>query len=223
MAYVNGSKKIGDRVLTLENAFTTLSGDIAGLEARMNGSFTELKGLFTHISDEKSSSKRFTINLFVAAGPIIVACFVGLWFVMTLQINALNAPMNANMASLATTANASVVTMRQNSDDITTLKTLAAASTTERQYLTDNIRDLQKQVVEMDKATAANQAFHNAKEIEIETQFNLDAQLRNIQFSEQQRLNALMWNAHKTLGVYPTAPFYQPNVSQHDGRAIQMQ
>ncbi|MDE2102845.1 MAG: hypothetical protein KGL39_36715 [Patescibacteria group bacterium] len=53
--------------------------------------------------------------------------------------------------------------------------------------------------------------------VEVETQFNADAQLRNVQWSEQQRLNAMLWNASALgkLTPYPEAsPYYQPNISK---------
>jgi hypothetical protein len=56
----------------------------------------------------------------------------------------------------------------------------------------------------------------NSKLQEIETQFHSVEETRNIQFSEQQRINSLLWNA-SSLGKdspYPSAPFYQPNVSK---------
>jgi hypothetical protein len=57
------------------------------------------------------------------------------------------------------------------------------------------------------------------KAAEIETQFYLDGQARNLQVSDQQRLNSLMWNAIKDIPgakipVYPVGPYFQPNVSK---------
>ena len=51
---------------------------------------------------------------------------------------------------------------------------------------------------------------------EVETQFRALDQTRNIQFSDQQRTNALIWNATE-LGKhtpYPSGPFFQPNISK---------
>jgi hypothetical protein len=51
---------------------------------------------------------------------------------------------------------------------------------------------------------------------EIETQFRANDQLRNIQFSDQQRLNSMLWNS-STLGEktkYPEAPFFHPDISK---------
>jgi len=51
---------------------------------------------------------------------------------------------------------------------------------------------------------------------EVETQFRALDQTRNIQFSDQQRINALIWNATE-LGKhtpYPSGPFFQPNISK---------
>jgi hypothetical protein len=63
------------------------------------------------------------------------------------------------------------------------------------------------------EASAATQKF-----AEIETQFNADSQLRNVQFSDQQRTNAMIVDSISALGAklptYPRAPFYQPNISQ---------
>jgi hypothetical protein len=61
------------------------------------------------------------------------------------------------------------------------------------------------------------------KSAEIETQFYLDGQARNLQISDQQRLNTIMWNAIKDIPgakmpAYPPGPYFQPNVSrQRDG------
>lgn len=55
--------------------------------------------------------------------------------------------------------------------------------------------------------------------IEIETQFNAEAQLHNVQFAEQQRLNALLWNS-SSLGKitkFPEQPYFHPNISQKGG------
>lgn len=57
--------------------------------------------------------------------------------------------------------------------------------------------------------------------LEVETQFNADAQLRNIQFAQQQRKNAELQNALHELGAkmpaYPDGPFYHPNISKTAG------
>ena len=55
---------------------------------------------------------------------------------------------------------------------------------------------------------------------EIETQFDADAQLRNVQFSEQQRMFSILWNSSKLgkLSPFPAGPYYQPNVSNRGGR-----
>lgn len=53
--------------------------------------------------------------------------------------------------------------------------------------------------------------------IEVETQFNAEAQIRNVQWSEQQLINAEIWNATALgkLTPYPeAAPYYQPNISK---------
>lgn len=49
--------------------------------------------------------------------------------------------------------------------------------------------------------------------IEIETQFDADSQFRNIQFSDQQRTNAVIWEHIPELGKYPVSPYFQPNIS----------
>jgi polyisoprenoid-binding protein YceI len=69
-----------------------------------------------------------------------------------------------------------------------------------------------------DKALRGLEANTTQKFTEVETQFNADGQVRNIQFSDQQRINGIMWNSVSALGGkmpdYPRAPFFQPNVSQ---------
>lgn len=87
-------------------------------------------------------------------------------------------------------------------------------------------RNDQRRDIQMNQSTANMNASAVAtltakveqKLAEIETQFNADGQLRNVQFSEQQRWNATAQNSLHELGgkipEYPTGPFYQPNISQ---------
>jgi len=68
------------------------------------------------------------------------------------------------------------------------------------------------------KQLASLESGTGQKFTEVETQFNADGQARNVQFSEQHRLNAMMWNSIAAMGGkmpdYPRAPFFQPNISQ---------
>ncbi|HSS96991.1 MAG TPA: hypothetical protein VLK33_08175 [Terriglobales bacterium] len=82
--------------------------------------------------------------------------------------------------------------------------------------LGDKIEVLNAQIYLIREKVAADNSDRVAKEAEIETQFDADSQLRNIQFSDQQRLNAILWNALGTMGTYPTAPYFQPNISRRN-------
>lgn len=59
----------------------------------------------------------------------------------------------------------------------------------------------------------SHRATTSSKFIEVETQFDADSQLRNVQFSDQQRTNSILWGHIPNLGQYPTGPFAQPNIS----------
>jgi hypothetical protein len=78
----------------------------------------------------------------------------------------------------------------------------------------DNLEKLQEKYDALLASVAADHSERVAKEGEIETQFNADSQLRNVQFSDQQRIDAVMWNHINGLGSYPAGPYFQPNISQ---------
>jgi ElaB/YqjD/DUF883 family membrane-anchored ribosome-binding protein len=78
---------------------------------------------------------------------------------------------------------------------------------------------LEAAVSDLAKEVRGISSWTDQKFTEVETQFNADGQVRNVQFSDQQRTNGMMWNSLHDLGAhmpeFPGAPFFQPNVSQH--------
>lgn len=62
-------------------------------------------------------------------------------------------------------------------------------------------------------ANAANEALLNAKLVEIETQFRAEDQMRNVQWADQRRLMALLWQ--KEFGApYPSEIQFYPSVAK---------
>jgi hypothetical protein len=64
----------------------------------------------------------------------------------------------------------------------------------------------------------SQKALTQSKFTEVETQFDANNQLRNVQFSDQQRINSVMWTHIPALGSYPSGPFSQPNISNRHGQ-----
>jgi hypothetical protein len=83
------------------------------------------------------------------------------------------------------------------------------------------IGDMQTGLSGLTKDVAAITARADQKFASIETQFYAYGQMRNIQFSDQQRINAMHQNSLHDLGAklpeYPVGPFYQPNISNPAG------
>lgn len=62
-------------------------------------------------------------------------------------------------------------------------------------------------------AVAANEALLSARLIEVETQFRTEDQMRNVQWAEQRRILALLWE--KEFGSrYPTEVQFYPSVAK---------
>ena len=88
-----------------------------------------------------------------------------------------------------------------------------------------DIKQLITQVSEMARATTADHAARVANEREIETQFDADSQLRNVQWATMMRRQADFQNTLADMGAkWPHAaggPFELPNISnrnrEHDG------
>lgn len=73
--------------------------------------------------------------------------------------------------------------------------------------------EVQRQAFDIANKFAAHVSESTSSFKEIETQFDADNQLRNVQFSDLQRTVSVMWNHIDGLGSYPTGPFFQPNIS----------
>jgi DNA anti-recombination protein RmuC len=93
-----------------------------------------------------------------------------------------------------------------------------ATSMQDRKDQSDRIMRLEQGASELAKEVRGISSTAEQKFTEVETQFNADGQVRNVQFSDQQRTNAMIVNSIHDLGgkmpEYPSAPYYQPNVSQ---------
>lgn len=73
--------------------------------------------------------------------------------------------------------------------------------------------EVEKEHAELANKFAAHESESRSKFTEVETQFDADSQVRNVQLSNQQRMNAIMWGHIPGMGTYPDGPFFQPNIS----------
>lgn len=151
----------------------------------------------------KSSMTLF--SQFIMVTLVIVG---GLW---SLAIS----PIKTDLSRFAVLAEDAHLVATSNRSDIETIKAQNATSIKDRDELNKAKAIFQEQIAELQKSFAKAEERHLNKEIEIETQFSASDQLRNGQYSELQRTLAIIWNHVDGLGNYPTAPFFQPSISQH--------
>jgi hypothetical protein len=131
-----------------------------------------------------------------------------------------------NELNLATNAVAQIATTVQGYPEfkglVTQQNSTSAQDRTDQRARLDRLEGNQ---ADMNKELRGISSTSEQKFTEVETQFNADSQLRNVQFSDQQRINSAMWNSLHDLGgkipEYPKGPFYQPNVSKRGNNAAE--
>lgn len=75
-----------------------------------------------------------------------------------------------------------------------------------------NLVAAQREISDLKVANAV--AVMDIKLIEIETQFRASDQSRNVQFANQQRLDALLWEKTFAGSRFPTDAIYYPSISK---------
>lgn len=161
------------------------------------------------------ASKRPNWGIWIGVGSLMVLMFSGAWMVLTLKINAEIHPQSEKIAAIEQSVEMMSREAVMNRDKLSILTGQAQNSVDDRSVLNKKVDILQDKYTALFSAENAHNSERVSHEVEIETQFDADSQLRNTQFAEQQRINSVLWCQHeKTLGKYPSGPFYFPNISK---------
>jgi hypothetical protein len=228
------NRDIQDRVLTLENKVGTISEDLQDVRRDIHSGFARLETTGALQKDKENDNRKFIIQIALALLatmfsavfgvilPAILAAASLVFFVIDSRTSTAIAPVKEQavrteeaVKNLETTYLPSIVDLREKVNRSAEADT---NSRTDREDLRRNQQSMLASISKIQTDLAADHAERIAKETEIETQFNADNQLRNVQFSDQQRINSNFQNALSGLGAkmpeYPSNPFFQPNISQ---------
>lgn len=170
------------------------AAEIARIESESKSRFEKLEEAFNNKNLADTEGRRWLIG--TLTGLVMAFMVVGGWWTNTIKESV-----------VAEVGNQLVIVKEQN-----------AASLKDREELNSKVSKNSQDISKLDTEVAANNARYATKLIEIETQFAADAQSRNIQFANQQRLNSNFQNALSAMGAkippYPFAPFYNPDISR---------
>jgi hypothetical protein len=205
-------KLVSDKLESIKDQQREYKTKIEGLESgkRFNLVGTAVVvaaafGVFTYFSGQSADSTR---QLITSESNL-----------QKLQFSNLLSGLTADMAPLKTAATKQAL----DEEDYQQFKGLVTQQNTisiqQRADAAEAIKMLTASLAELSTKTNSWISESKQKSAEIETQFYLDGQARNLQVSDQQRLNSLIWNTLKDipgakLSAYPAAPYFQPNVSR---------
>ncbi len=172
-----------------------LSRDLDAFKTDVEEKFTALGGDLRSLRNEIRESLREGRPQIWRYGTIIIAVIGVIWWIINAQINA---------------------SSRENERTNSTVRDMAASNTTAINTLTQSSITVLKQLTEDHAARIAN-------EREIETQFDADSQLRNVQWATiQRRLNDFQNTFADQGAKWPHIsgdPYFAPNISnRNDGR-----
>lgn len=206
-------KQIENRVMKFESKLES----VARLESRVED-ITRLDTRMEGIEKALNELRRTNWPLLCSFGGIAIVLITGAWGYTDLRIQNAISPTIVTQAGMrseldgvsrALTAAVSQLQLSQQAD---------ANSKTDRDQLNLRVRALEASLATESSERNREDARTEAKLTEVETQFSAVEQQRNTQFSEQQRLNSMVFGALSGLNAkfpeYPRAPFFQPNISQ---------
>ncbi len=209
-----------------------IKGVVTAIESQSRELRLEIKALATDFVQARRPNWAIWASM---AGVVVAMSGVGfavlagglstLWMVTTLKVDSATIGIESNIKPIAdkvavsaTNFQALNTTVSEHSERLDTVIAQNSDSNRDRADLNRKTEMNQAALSDLRAAFGQESSERKAKQIEIETQFNADAQLRNVQFSDQQRKNAELQNSLHEIGAivpeYPKSPFYQPNISQ---------
>lgn len=147
----------------------------------------------------------------------IAAILIPLAFIVNLYITSAISPWAAIANQAKATADANSIVNARLTEDMGTVKAQNADSKRDRDDKGKAIDAIINVQTDLLKTMAREQSLRVAHEREIETQFDADSQLRNVQWATIMRKQAELQNAlHESGAKMPAVidgPFYFPNIS----------
>lgn len=210
------SYDIGESIAVLEQEITTIARQQRDESQALRTSIretlslvekqgAEFRGEMRALGEQFASSQRTNWPLVIAFLTLMVALIGGGWVIIKQQTD------NTVLHSLNEFGNSrSEVTSKLRMDlDANTARD--EVSITERRKHEQEISALRADM----NTAQSNQLVTNAKLAEVETQFRADAQARNVQFAEQQRMNNILMQLAQGVHpiIYPTSPYYMPSIA----------
>lgn len=204
----------------LDRQLTKNATDIALIQqnvATLQQSVSNLASTVDSYIKADQASKRPNYALWIALGSLVMGLCAGGWLVLTLKINAETYPLAQRVVQLETLNDGAHKDISLFRERMQTILSQNQNSIDDRNVLNRRVDQLTDKVSQMATTLNTEIATRTAHEVEIETQFDADSQLRNTQFANQQRMNAIIWNQNKDkLGEYPAVPSFFPNISKRN-------
>lgn len=218
-------KMIFDKIEPLKEGYRTDRTKIDGLESgkRYNivtmaviGAF--LFSVFTYFSSQEVESSK---QLVQSQANVLKNEFVSALGAAKSEVEAKVNTNSSDIAAIQSNVN------RHNTDDLDfqnfkgNVTSQNAISITDRADIHRDLAAFKDTLSTESKELSNLSARVEQKFAEVETQFNAEGQIHNVQMSDQQRTNSMMFDSLSVLGAklppYPGAPFYHPNISQQAG------
>lgn len=180
----------------------------------------EIKNFYTSLS-EKFNERRQThwptvLAWFVASTTIVSAAF----YIITLKTENTISPVQQEVAGMvAVISNNKAVneklieTVGKIRTDLDTNTARDEVSQMDRVKLNQRSDKAEDHLAKLE---TDNQVI-TAKLTEVETQFSASDEIRNLQFADIKRTEAILWNSQHGVNEYPSGPYYFPHISNRDG------
>ena len=149
--------------------------------------------------------------------PIISAVLLVGWYIINLQSNANTKNLSDSISRLQVEAAASTAANAKYAEILPPIIQQNADSKRDRDDQRSRVDRLFDEVTKMQSDFASEHSMRTANEREIETQFDADSQLRNVQWATIYRRLNDMQNSISAMGgklpATPDGPYYFPNIS----------
>lgn len=205
--------------------------EIAALASSTNEFRVSVEASIKGLAESLSQRGRPHWLILIGGATFLLTLMTGLltigWFTITQNVQLSLSPDKTNIASMRETQKAHdtqidrILDMLQKQAEQSLQSSLAdEQSRTDRAQLNDRVKTIEQKQADNLAERKAETAALAERSAEVETQFRAEDRIRNVQFAENQRMIALLWNRAYPGVAYPGTAYF-PEIAREFSSPIE--
>lgn len=211
---------ISTQIGLMQQSLSGLVTSFGEFKTQTRGELQEIRSFYSSLAEKFQEKQKTNWPLLISMFTAVCILVGAAWKISDLQTKNTTAPLETTVRLIAVNTETNARLSEHMSETNNKLRADLDANTARDSVSEDDRRKLNERMGKHDdhlaKLEADNQVI-TASLKEVETQFSASDEVRNLQFADIKRTEALLWNLSNGLKEYPTAPYYFPHVSNREG------